>query len=442
MLRTCWRRRVLPAACLPASVVASRSSATAAAAAAASRGCCSWAASKQLHTYDALLRARHPFSEQQNLLLQQLQQQQRFCLKLSSLRYNSSNNSSNKNSSNSSNNSSNNSSTNSSNNSSNKSSSNCSNNCNNNSSNKSSNNSSNDNLSSSDSSNTSIDSSNGSSNSSSNCSSSSSKVSPLDGTMEKGSSHHHSSHPKTAKPHGILNFTKWGLSEWSNFAAVLCALDCTLLPLLTAAIPFAGLVADAHHLEAVHTASKWVAMYIVLPLGGFAVIANFLQLRRKRLLLMGLAGLLLVYSAHSWGGHHHHALSEQQQQQQQQVDADLKKKQQHLPTTPTKAQQQQQELQAVGEEQEWRAALLQMAELHHTLISLCGAVLLLGSNFLSHRLKHKLGCHHHAHCCSSSTSTSSSCSSSRKEKQQMEMCRDDNDSDENSEDRVSLLRDS
>ncbi|KAL8274492.1 hypothetical protein Esti_001652 [Eimeria stiedai] len=286
---------------------------------------------------------------------------------------------------------------------------------------------------------------NSSSSSSSSNSSNSSKVPPPQDTMKKHGDHHSSHSPKPPPPHGILNFTKWGLSEWSNFAAVLCALDCTLLPILTAAIPFAGLVADAQHLHAVHVASRWVAMYIVLPLGGFAVISNFLQLRRKHLLLMGLAGLVLVFTAHaSTGCHENHHVD----QQQQQVDPDPHKHHSHhpagAPTVPSpdaskqqqQQQQQEQQQQPPLEQEEWKQALAQAAEVHHTIISLCGAVLLLSSNFLSHRMKHKLGGHHHhAHCCSSASSSSRS-----KEKQALELCSDDSDAEDHG-DRVSLLRD-
>ncbi|OEH74999.1 activating signal cointegrator 1 complex subunit [Cyclospora cayetanensis] len=236
-----------------------------------------------------------------------------------------------------------------------------------------------------------------------------------------------------------LNITKWGLSEWSNFAAILCALDCTLLPLLTAAIPLAGFVADTQHLEAIHTASRWVyltlylpdlykiahvAMYVVLPLGGFAVAANYIQLRKRRLLLMGVAGLFLVLVAHagcSFHDHGHEHMHLPAAASQKQESPSHSHHEQHLEQNQKEEEQQDatQGQQEAHEEtdQQWYAVVLRLVSTHHTLVSLIGAGLLLCSNFLSHRLKHRLG--HHDHCCSKGRKSHSF------KKKQLEMGRGD-----------------
>lgn len=263
----------------------------------------------------------------------------------------------------------------------------------------------------------------------SNCSNST-KTSPQE-TMKRPAKtnrgHCHSDHAS----HNSLNIMKWGLSEWSNFAAVLCALDCTILPLLTAAIPFAGLLANSQDLETVHEIARWVALYVVLPLGGFAVSSNFLQLRKKRLFLMGVCGLGLVFASHAWGHEqsHDHKLNDDK------VAA-------AAAPTATKQQQQQQPQQ----QQHSADLLIQQIQIHHSLVSFLGASLLLASNFLSHRLRHRHS-HQQAHCCSSSSSSCASNSSysdsrsgSRSMKQQhVELSRGDSDADDRHA-RVSLLR--
>ncbi|XP_026193427.1 uncharacterized protein LOC34620064 [Cyclospora cayetanensis] len=222
----------------------------------------------------------------------------------------------------------------------------------------------------------------------------------------------------------LVALPPWGLSEWSNFAAILCALDCTLLPLLTAAIPLAGFVADTQHLEAIHTASRWVAMYVVLPLGGFAVAANYIQLRKRRLLLMGVAGLFLVLVAHagcSFHDHGHEHMHLPAAASQKQESPSHSHHEQHLEQNQKEEEQQDatQGQQEAHEEtdQQWYAVVLRLVSTHHTLVSLIGAGLLLCSNFLSHRLKHRLG--HHDHCCSKGRKSHSF------KKKQLEMGRGD-----------------
>lgn len=87
--------------------------------------------------------------------------------------------------------------------------------------------------------------------------------------------------------------SKWTsrINKAATFASVLCAIDCTVLPALLVLVPVAGSSALLHKL------AHAVSLYFVLPIGGFAVLANYLQHRKVRLGLWGLSGLLLILLA-------------------------------------------------------------------------------------------------------------------------------------------------
>nr|CEL66657.1 TPA: hypothetical protein BN1204_024680 [Neospora caninum Liverpool] len=102
----------------------------------------------------------------------------------------------------------------------------------------------------------------------------------------------------------VKSVRSWSLSDWSSFAAVLCAIDCTVLPALAAVLPVLGFIGDtdgAH--EHIHYYSDMAAFYVVLPLGFITLMTNYLQHRRTLLLLWGLTGLSIVFVAHS-----HHSI--------------------------------------------------------------------------------------------------------------------------------------
>ncbi|PFH37749.1 hypothetical protein BESB_000910 [Besnoitia besnoiti] len=97
----------------------------------------------------------------------------------------------------------------------------------------------------------------------------------------------------------VKNIRSWSLSDWSSFAAVLCAIDCTVLPALAALLPVVGLLGDsegAH--DHLHFYSHLAALYVVLPLGFVALVLNYLQHRRTALLVSGLVGLAIVFVTH------------------------------------------------------------------------------------------------------------------------------------------------
>ena len=78
------------------------------------------------------------------------------------------------------------------------------------------------------------------------------------------------------------------INRVSTFASILCAIDCTVLPILLLMLPVAGSSAWLH--KAAHA----VSLYFVLPVGGGAVTANFAQHRKPLLGLWGVSGLLLI----------------------------------------------------------------------------------------------------------------------------------------------------
>ncbi|EPT29719.1 MerC mercury resistance protein [Toxoplasma gondii TgCatPRC2] len=145
--------------------------------------------------------------------------------------------------------------------------------------------------------------------------------------------------------------SSWSLSDWSSFAAVLCAIDCTVLPALVAVLPVLGLIGDAEGAhEQLHHYSHLAAFYVVLPLGLITLVINYTQHRRPHLLLWGLLGLSIVFVAHS-----HHRVP--------------------LP--------------------HWLHEIVH----HHTAVGVLGSAVLISSNFFSHRAIHGHGAAGSHTCC-------------------------------------------
>lgn len=92
----------------------------------------------------------------------------------------------------------------------------------------------------------------------------------------------------------------------SNVASLLCVMDCTVLPLVTVLLPLLGLGAAttsyAGLSNAMHDIGHQMALYFVLPVGGFAMIMNYLNHQRKLLLALSSLGMGMVYMANA--GHH------------------------------------------------------------------------------------------------------------------------------------------
>ena len=85
------------------------------------------------------------------------------------------------------------------------------------------------------------------------------------------------------------------LNKVSNFASILCAIDCTVFPLLLTIMPIINVAGGGT--EWLHTASHAVALWFVAPVGGAAVLSNFLQHKRAAVFAWGLSGILLVLLA-------------------------------------------------------------------------------------------------------------------------------------------------
>lgn len=95
----------------------------------------------------------------------------------------------------------------------------------------------------------------------------------------------------------MLNVRQWGLTEVGTAATILCAIDCTVFPVVLTALPLAQLMdpATSHHIaHMVHG----VALYFVLPIGSLAVGTNFAQHKRFDIAGLGAAGVLTIAAAH------------------------------------------------------------------------------------------------------------------------------------------------
>ncbi|GAX18359.1 hypothetical protein FisN_23Hh253 [Fistulifera solaris] len=100
----------------------------------------------------------------------------------------------------------------------------------------------------------------------------------------------------------IPSKTSWKdqLLQFSNFASLLCVLDCTVLPIITIVFPLMGILVSASQLEWLHQAGHTVALGFVLPVGGLATVTNYLYNHKtKWIAALGCLGLLLVGSANA-----------------------------------------------------------------------------------------------------------------------------------------------
>lgn len=91
---------------------------------------------------------------------------------------------------------------------------------------------------------------------------------------------------------------KDNLLKMSNWASLLCVLDCTILPIVTLILPFFGILAfTPTQMEWLHEFGHQVALYFVMPVGGLATTLNYTQHRKKWITAIGWVGLLAVLSA-------------------------------------------------------------------------------------------------------------------------------------------------
>lgn len=94
--------------------------------------------------------------------------------------------------------------------------------------------------------------------------------------------------------------------QMSNFASFLCVLDCTLLPLVTVALPLLGVVnLGAGQLEAIDNLGHSLALNFVLPVGSLTTVINYLSHKKKKIVAMAVLGLTMVGLANSHFHVHH-----------------------------------------------------------------------------------------------------------------------------------------
>jgi hypothetical protein len=97
-----------------------------------------------------------------------------------------------------------------------------------------------------------------------------------------------------------LNNALEKMRKISNFASFLCVLDCTILPIITVALPLLGVLnPHAAQLELLHQLGHSLALYFVLPVGSLTTVINYLSHKKTRIASMAVVGLCLVGLANS-----------------------------------------------------------------------------------------------------------------------------------------------
>lgn len=97
------------------------------------------------------------------------------------------------------------------------------------------------------------------------------------------------------------------LSNVAGIASLLCVVDCTVLPIVTILFPLLGL-GSASQAAFWHEIGHRVALFFVLPVGGFAAVSNILSRPKKETTKYNISaalaflGLTFVYAAN--GGPH------------------------------------------------------------------------------------------------------------------------------------------
>mmetsp|Transcript_3655 Transcript_3655/g.4156 ORF Transcript_3655/g.4156 Transcript_3655/m.4156 type:complete len:247 (+) Transcript_3655:41-781(+) len=98
---------------------------------------------------------------------------------------------------------------------------------------------------------------------------------------------------------GKVNDWKDKLLQISNVASLLCVIDCTVLPVVTVLLPLIGLGATPEQDIWLHHLGHKVAMKFVLPVGSLAAIMNYTSHKNASLSLVSLIGLVFIYAANA-----------------------------------------------------------------------------------------------------------------------------------------------
>ena len=89
---------------------------------------------------------------------------------------------------------------------------------------------------------------------------------------------------------------EWGLKEFTIFASFLCAIDCTIFPILLTLLPAAEFLSPAN-VKSIHEISHQVALYVVLPLGSTTTITNYILNKNKLWTAVSLGALSLIFAS-------------------------------------------------------------------------------------------------------------------------------------------------
>lgn len=97
---------------------------------------------------------------------------------------------------------------------------------------------------------------------------------------------------------GFFSFAK--LRKISNFASVLCVLDCTILPIITVVFPLLGFLnLGATQLEFFHHLGHQLALFFVLPVGSLTTVVNYVSHKKAWISSLALVGLFMIGMANS-----------------------------------------------------------------------------------------------------------------------------------------------
>ena len=98
----------------------------------------------------------------------------------------------------------------------------------------------------------------------------------------------------------IIRTTYEKIRKLSNFASWLCVLDCTLLPIITVALPLFGfLKLENNQLECFDRIGHTMALFFVLPVGSLSAVMNYPSHGQNWIGSLAAVGLLLVAMANS-----------------------------------------------------------------------------------------------------------------------------------------------
>eukprot|EP00624_Nannochloropsis_granulata_P006071 evm.model.NODE_4407_length_63659_cov_22.504595.13 len=109
--------------------------------------------------------------------------------------------------------------------------------------------------------------------------------------------HHHTEADDNGSGSGIVGRNRELLATFTMVASVLCAIDCTVFPVLLTVLPAAEWLGGVD----LHALSTDVALYVVLPIGSTTTLANWLMHRNLPLAAMSVGGLSLIFMSNYAG---------------------------------------------------------------------------------------------------------------------------------------------